>query len=71
MNGNRGAQQEIRFNKSFKKNCTISTGILNLGVSCKKWSNCTSGVRQKIRLRLHPKTSDSATLILMVRKGYI
>jgi len=27
MNGNRGAQQEICFNKSFKRNYTISTGI--------------------------------------------
>ena len=46
---------------------TISTGIPNLGVCCKKWSNWTFGVGQKIRLRLplllgirlHPKTSDS------------
>jgi len=32
INGNRGAQQEICFNKSFKINCTISTGIPNFGV---------------------------------------
>ena len=32
------------FNKSSKINCTISTGIPNLGVWYKKWSNCTSGV---------------------------
>jgi len=32
INGNRGAQQEICFNKSFKRNCTISTGIPNLGI---------------------------------------
>jgi len=30
INENRGAQQEICFNKSFKRNCTISTGIPNL-----------------------------------------
>jgi len=30
INGNRGAQQEFCFNKSFKRNCTISTGIPNL-----------------------------------------
>jgi len=47
INGNRGAQQEIFFNKTFKRNYTISTGILNLGVWCKKWTNCTSGVGQK------------------------
>jgi len=35
------------FNKSFKRNCTISTGIPNLGVWCKKWFNGTSGFRQK------------------------
>jgi len=52
INGNRGAQQDICFNKSFKRNCTISTGIPNLGVWCKKRSNWTSGVGQKIRLRL-------------------
>ena len=58
----------LYFNKSFKRNCTISTGIPSLGVQCKKWFNWTSGVGfgQKIRLRLlvllgirlHPKTSD-------------
>jgi len=35
--GNHGALQKICFNKSFKRNCTISTGIPNLGVWCKKW----------------------------------
>jgi len=35
INGNRDAQQEICFNKTFKRNCTISTGIPNLGVWCK------------------------------------
>jgi len=41
---------------------------LNLGVRCKKWCNWTSVVGSWIRLlvvlgiRLHPKTSDSATL---------
>ena len=44
INGSRGAQQEICFNKSFERNCTISTGIPNLGVWCKNWSNWTSGV---------------------------
>jgi len=44
INGNRGAQQEICFNKSFKRNSTISTGIPNLEVWCKTWSNWTSGL---------------------------
>jgi len=44
INRNRGTQQEFCFNKGFKRNCTISTGIPNLGVWCKKWSNWTSGV---------------------------
>jgi len=43
INGNRGPQQEISVSTSFKRNCTISTEILNLGV-CKKWSDWTSGV---------------------------
>ena len=47
INGNRGAQQEICFNKSFKRNCTISTGIPNFGVWFKKWSNWTPGIGQK------------------------
>jgi len=48
INGNRGAQQEIScFNKIFERNFTISAGIPNLGVWCKKWSNRTSGVGQK------------------------
>jgi len=58
-------------NKSFQRNCTISTGIPDLKVRCKKWFNWTSGggVGQKNptptssvlsnRLRLHPNTSDS------------
>jgi len=46
INGNRGPQQEISVSTSFKRNCTISTEILNLGV-CKKWSDWTSGVGQK------------------------
>jgi len=25
------------FNRSFKRNCAISTGIPNLGMRCKKW----------------------------------
>jgi len=64
INGNRGAQQEICFNKSFKRHCTIPTGIPNLGVWCKKWSNWTSrvGVGQKMRLLMLsenlPKNSD-------------
>jgi len=53
INGGRGTQQEFCFNKSFKRNCTGSTGIPNLVVQCKKGFNWTSGVgiRQKIRLR--------------------
>jgi len=35
------------FNKSFKRNCTISTGIPDFGVWCKKWSNWKSGVGKK------------------------
>ena len=49
INGNRGAQQEITVSASFKRNCTISTGIPNLGVWCKKWSNRTSGVAVRQR----------------------
>jgi len=30
INGNRGAQQENCFKKSYKRNCSISTGIPNL-----------------------------------------
>jgi len=30
-------------NKSFQRNCTISTGIPDLKVRCKKWFNWTSG----------------------------
>jgi len=39
--------RNLCFNKSFKRNCTISTGIPNLGVWCEKWSNWASGVGQK------------------------
>jgi len=37
INGNRDAQQEtsVSTTVNFKKNCTISTGIPNLGVQCK------------------------------------
>ena len=42
----------ICFNKSFIRNCTISTGIPNIGVWCKKWSSWISAVGQKIRLLL-------------------
>ena len=73
INGNRGEENEICFNKGFKRNCTISTGIPNSGVWCRKWSNWTSavGFRKKIRLllpvllgiRLHPKkTLDPSRL---------
>ena len=65
------------FQQKFQKNCTISTAIPNLGVWSTKWSNWTSGVGQKIRLRLpvlleirlqlHPKTSDSLRLRLQLR----
>jgi len=75
INGNRVPARTLWFNKSFKRNCTISTGIPNCGVRCKKWSNWAPGVGRKIRLRfrlpvllgirlrLHPKISDSATLV--------
>ena len=36
--------KNLCFNKSFKRNCTILTGIPNLRVWCKKWSNWTFGV---------------------------
>jgi len=36
--------RSLCFNKSITRNCTISTGIPNLGVWHKKWSNWTSGV---------------------------
>jgi len=68
INGNRGAQQEICFNKSFKRNCTVPTGIPNLRV----WYDPIGhpGSDKKIRLRLplllrirpHRKTSDSLRL---------
>jgi len=63
INGIRGTQQEFSVSVSFKRYCTISTGIPNLGVSCKKLFSWTSGVRVGQKIRLHPKTSDSATLV--------
>jgi len=52
------------FKEIFKRNCTISTGIPNLGMWCKKWSCWISGVGvgdgQKIRLRLNRTTSGSS-----------
>jgi len=47
LSGDHGSQQETCFNKSLKRNCTVSTGIPNLGVWCKKWSNWISEVGQK------------------------
>jgi len=41
MNGSYGTH------KSSKRNCTISTGIPNWGVWCKKWFNWTSRVGRK------------------------
>jgi len=79
LNENRGAQQEISYNKNFKRNCTVSTGVPNLGVWRKKWSKWTSGVRSGqnirlrlpvllgIRLRLDSKTSDSLRLWIWLR----
>jgi len=51
LNGNRGTQQELFVSTSFIRNRSISTGIPNLEVWCKKWSNWTSGigVGQKIQ----------------------
>ena len=40
-------QEVSQFQQSFKRNCTISTGIPNLGVWCEKWSNWISRVGQK------------------------
>jgi len=72
INGNGDAQQETSVDKSFKRNWIISTRIPNLRLWCKKLSNWTSGVGQKIRLRLplllgirlQPKTSYSLGLRL-------
>jgi len=45
INGNRCAQQEISvLTKVSKEIVPFQTGIPNLGVWCKKWSNWTSGV---------------------------
>jgi len=59
-------------NKSFQRNCTISTGIPNVGVWCKNDSFRFPESDKKIRLRLpvflgiqpHPKTSDFLRLRL-------
>jgi len=63
------------FQQKFQKYCTISTGIPYLGVWCKNdpighpESESDKKIRLRlpvllaIRLRLHPKISDSATLI--------
>ena len=69
--------RNLCFNKSFKINSIISTGIPNLGMWCKKWFNWTSGVgaeqNSRLRLRvlsgiwLHWKTSDTATLVETVQ----
>jgi len=47
INRNCGAQQEISVSTKVSKETTISTGITKLRVWLKKWSNWTSGVRQK------------------------
>jgi len=47
---NHGAQQELCFNKSFKRNCTISTGIPHLGVWWKYDPNGLPESDKKIRL---------------------
>jgi len=41
--------KSLCFNKSFERKCAISTGIPNLRVWWKNWSNWNSGVGQKIR----------------------
>jgi len=52
------------FQKSFKRNYTISTTISNLGVWCKKWSNWTSrfGQTKKSDSDFCDSNTDSATL---------
>ena len=63
--------RNLCFNKSFKRNCTISTLIPNLGVWCKKWFIWTLGVGEKnptptpsvVKNPTPPKTSDCETLI--------
>jgi len=73
INGNRGAQQEICFSKSFKRNCTISTGFpkfKSIDVKNDPLGHPGSDSDKKLRLpvllgiRLHPKTSDSVRLQL-------
>jgi len=64
INGNRGAQQEICFNKSFNRNCTILTGIPNLRSDVKNdpIEHLESDKKIQLRLpvllgiRLHQKT---------------
>ena len=53
--------RNLCFNRIFKRNYTISTGISNLEVWRKKWSNWTSRVGQEslLGIRLHPNNSDS------------
>jgi len=63
------------FQQKFKKNVPFQQEIPNLRVWCKKWSNWTSRVGQKIWLRLpallairlRPKTSDCIWLQLRLR----
>jgi len=65
------------FNKNFKRNCTISTGISDWGVWCKKVIRLNFRSRESdkkiwlrhwlwllvwLAIRLHPKTSDSLRL---------
>ena len=63
--------RNICFNKSFKRNCIISssTGIPNLGVWCKKWSSWTKKsvsdsqcCQESDSTQKPPTSSDSATL---------
>jgi len=65
------AARNICFSKSFKRNCTISTGIPSLRVWCEKWSNWTYGVgveqknptptRSVVRNPNPPENLDSPT----------
>jgi len=64
INGNRGAQQKTLFQQEFQKK------LYNFNRNSQR-SDWTSGVGQKIRLlvllgiRLHPKTYDSDSAILV------